>query len=87
MLHYLFLTYYYHNCHQLLSTPHDFCLCIKKSNVFIQKDNGYLERWLKLNKKYVVQEIYPVETNGKFIFVNIQNHSPSNLLSTILLKT
>ena len=59
--------YWYHKCPLVLSTPHDICLCIENFHVFVQDENGKLEKWLKINKHRVVQKVYPVAANTNYI--------------------
>ena len=61
------LMHWYHKCPIVLSTPHDFCLCVKKNNIYVQNENGMLEKWLYLNREYVVQDEFPISANTNYI--------------------
>ena len=69
---YLMLASWYNNCLLILSSPHDFCMCIKNMNVFLQDENGNPDKWLKINKHKVVQEIYPVAANTNYMCQDVR---------------
>jgi hypothetical protein len=63
----LTIGHWYHKCPLLLSSPDDLCVCVKQKNVFVQNEVGNLENWLKLDKSYIVQKVYPTSVSSDYI--------------------
>lgn len=59
-------------CSVLLSSPHDFCICVKNMHVFTTNENGSLEKWLKINNHKVVQKVYNVAANTQYLCPNVR---------------
>ena len=51
----------------ILSSPYDFCVCVKHDKVFVQNENGQLERWLRIDDKRNVLNVYPTAASTDYI--------------------
>lgn len=54
------LNHWHHKCPLILSSPHDFCICVKQNKVFVQDENGNLEKWLQVDNVKYVEKVFKI---------------------------
>lgn len=58
------LQHWYHKCPLTLSSYNDLCLCVTRNHIYIQNENGLLEKWLTLKNRTVSRiHLTTVDTN------------------------